>query len=441
MSDIILTVVSGETINLGLSIPGVQGPVGQGVPSGGTVNQVLFKQSSTNYDATWGNVTSAMIGDLSIVNADISASAAIVDTKLATIATAGKVSNSATTATSLNTASGIVARDASGNFSAGTITASLTGNASTVTTNANLTGDVTSVGNATTIASGVIVNADVNASAAIAGTKISPDFGSQTIATTGVFSHAVGSAAAPTVTFTGDLNTGIFSPTADNISIATAGVERLRVDATGQLEAVSSGTAAAPTYSFLADADTGVYLASGNTIGVTTSGVARVTVDHTIAPIKEIYSSIFYPVVTQTDIGTAPDQVPLAGMLGDMAFTNYPFWRGGSDTTTTSGVVVIDALVYERFNYTASMATGVTVQFSNLGNGREVKLYMRNTNATGRPVSIQASTSSSGHTAVNLSTGSLPGAASVSGVTLSGSTGTALVWVGNINGTIVGGLC
>ena len=35
------------------------------------------------------------------------------------------------------------------------------------------------------IADGTIVNADVNASAAIAGTKISPDFGSQNIATTG----------------------------------------------------------------------------------------------------------------------------------------------------------------------------------------------------------------------------------------------------------------
>ena len=107
-----------------------------------------------------------------LVNADIASAAAIVDTKLATIATAGKVSNSATTATSANTASAIVARDASGNFTAGTITAALTGNASTVTTNANLTGDVTSVGNATAIASGVIVNADINASAAIAGSKI-----------------------------------------------------------------------------------------------------------------------------------------------------------------------------------------------------------------------------------------------------------------------------
>jgi hypothetical protein len=70
--------------------------------------------------------------DGTIVNADINASAAIADTKLATISTAGKVSNSATTATNANTANAIVARDASGNFSAGTITANLTGTASAI---------------------------------------------------------------------------------------------------------------------------------------------------------------------------------------------------------------------------------------------------------------------------------------------------------------------
>ena len=81
---------------------------------------------------TLPNETGTVIvsGNASIVNADINASAGIVDTKLATIATAGKVSNSATTATSANTASAIVARDASGNFTAGTITAALTGTAS-----------------------------------------------------------------------------------------------------------------------------------------------------------------------------------------------------------------------------------------------------------------------------------------------------------------------
>ena len=73
---------------------------------------------------------------------------AITDTYLAQITTGGKVANSATTATNLNTASAIVARDGSGNFTAGTITAALTGNvsgsAATVTTAAQPA--ITSVG-------------------------------------------------------------------------------------------------------------------------------------------------------------------------------------------------------------------------------------------------------------------------------------------------------
>jgi hypothetical protein len=151
---------------------------------------------------TTGTVNSTMILDGTIVNADINASAGIVDTKLATISTTGKVANSATTATSANTNSAIVARDGSGNFSAGTITANLTGNvtgdvsgsAGSVTGNAGtattlatardfqLTGDVeasavsfngsSAVNLVTSIATGSIVNADVNASAAIAYSKL-----------------------------------------------------------------------------------------------------------------------------------------------------------------------------------------------------------------------------------------------------------------------------
>src|SRR5438477_12620850 len=92
-----------------------------------------------------------------IVNADVDPAAAIADTKLATISTAGKVANSATTATSLNTANAIVARDASGNFAAGTITANLSGNATTATTTTNfsgsLAGDVTGTQSATVVSS------------------------------------------------------------------------------------------------------------------------------------------------------------------------------------------------------------------------------------------------------------------------------------------------
>ena len=88
-------------------------------------------QVGTITSGTWNASFAAGL----IVNADINASAAIVDTKLATIATAGKVSNSATTATDANTASAIVARNASGDFSARIITGStFSGNALTAST-------------------------------------------------------------------------------------------------------------------------------------------------------------------------------------------------------------------------------------------------------------------------------------------------------------------
>lgn len=97
----------------------------------------------------------------SILNADINSAAAIADTKLATIATAGKVSNSATTATDANTASAIVARDASGNFIAGTITAALSGNASTATALAANPTDCSS----TTFAQTIAANGDLTCAA------------------------------------------------------------------------------------------------------------------------------------------------------------------------------------------------------------------------------------------------------------------------------------
>jgi hypothetical protein len=99
-----------------------------------------------------GNVTgtASAIADSTVTNAKVAAGAAIVDTKLATISTAGKVSNSATTATNANTASAIVARDAGGNFSAGTITASLSG---------NVTGNLT--GTASAIADGSVSTAKI----------------------------------------------------------------------------------------------------------------------------------------------------------------------------------------------------------------------------------------------------------------------------------------
>lgn len=109
-------------------LPGIQGA------TGGEIVEVPLNKLVCGPLPECITVSSANIVNGTIVNADINASAGIVDSKLATIATAGKVANSSTTATANNTANAIVTRNSSGNFSAGTISAELNGNADTATT-------------------------------------------------------------------------------------------------------------------------------------------------------------------------------------------------------------------------------------------------------------------------------------------------------------------
>jgi hypothetical protein len=105
---------------------------------------------------------------------------------------------------------------------------------STVVTTAQ-TGTVTS----TMIADGTIVDADVNASAAIAGTKISPDFGSQNVVTTGT-----STAASLIPTGSSVPTNGVYLPAANSVGISTNGVNRFHIASNGR---VGVGTASPAT--------------------------------------------------------------------------------------------------------------------------------------------------------------------------------------------------
>ncbi len=58
---------------------------------------------------------------------------------------------------------------------------------------------------------------------------------------------SLGSAGTPSLKFTGDPNTGIFSPGADQLSISTGGVDRLRVASTGDVVLSATGYLDLPT--------------------------------------------------------------------------------------------------------------------------------------------------------------------------------------------------
>ena len=101
-----------------------------------------------NGSSLGSSVTGSSLTGLGTISSGVWQGTQIVDTYLATITGTGKVANSATSATNLNSGNAIVSRDGSGDFTARNVTAALIGNASTASALENartiaLTGDLT----------------------------------------------------------------------------------------------------------------------------------------------------------------------------------------------------------------------------------------------------------------------------------------------------------
>jgi hypothetical protein len=99
---------------------------------------------------------------------------------------------------------------------------------------------------------------------------------------------AAGSASAPSVAFTGDTNTGIYSPGADRIGFAEGGVQTGEFDASGNFLFNSGYGSVAVAYGCRAwvnfnGTGTVAIRASGNVTSITDSGAGDYTVNFTTA--------------------------------------------------------------------------------------------------------------------------------------------------------------
>jgi hypothetical protein len=177
-----------------------------------------------------GTVTSTMLLDGTIVNADINASAAIVDTKLATISTAGKVSGTAITSGDIATSGDLEITSTTPIVRLAESDGTATHSQTAIVRNSDQLLLQTRSSTGVLLSNDYLIPADASGATEhqwrIANTeKARLDSAGLTVVNDLTISDKIIHA--------GDTNTAIRFPAADTVSVETAGSERLRITSAG----------------------------------------------------------------------------------------------------------------------------------------------------------------------------------------------------------------
>lgn len=318
-------------------------------------------------------VTSAMIADGTIVNGDINASAGIALSKLATstagniivynasgvptaVAETGDISISDTGVTAIATgvivnadvnASAAIDYSKLASLTSGNI---LVGNASNVATSVAMSGDITITNTgATAIGSGVIVNADVNASAAIAHSKLANATDGQLLLGTTTTGVVTATTVTGDVTITGAGVTAISSGVIVNADVNTSAAIALSKLASGtSAQVVIANASGVPTYTTLTGdvtiSNTGVTSIAADSValGTDTTGnyVATITGGTGVTSSAAVTGEgTTHTLSIGQAVGTT-DNVTFAGVTADAIKIGV---TAANEIDTTSGNLTIDS--------------------------------------------------------------------------------------------------
>jgi len=140
-------------------------------------------------------------------------------------------------------ASGVITATSSIVGSAVTINASGINATGVITTTSSIVGSAVTINASGINATGVITATSFSGSGAnLTGLAATANVTTSSLVVIGVSTVAAGSTAAPSISPTGDSNTGIFFPSADTVAFAEGGSEALRIDSSGNLKLSTAAT-------------------------------------------------------------------------------------------------------------------------------------------------------------------------------------------------------
>lgn len=96
-----------------------------------------------------------------------------------------------------------------------------------------------------------------------------------------IYAPQINNPSLPSYSFTGDIDTGMFSPGANQISFSTGGIARIVIAPDGYLRTTVNGLASTPSFSFTGDTDTGIFRSASDQLSIATGALERFRISNT----------------------------------------------------------------------------------------------------------------------------------------------------------------